>query len=551
MTPKPIPSDSGLPLVLQVAFAGKRCLLDPARATESTTAAFHKAVTRMLSERLSRLPSDFSLPPSYRICGISSLAVGGDTLFSQSCESLGWWQRVFLPQQREDFLAARGSSGPDFSAEQARDARRLLASPHIIEERVASVASDRHTRFKDVNVELVRVCDVLVCLLAAETPEDQEKKKSQPAGTQETLKLAQRWRRPVLEVRVSIGDDGAPSLIETWHWPPAGSRETSQPLAFHPPTAPAPLNRLECPGCTLDEPAAYRQTLKNFCSTEAGKRQRFFRWAALIIVGTHVMATALALAALKIHGEIALLWLLAFELFFLVSGLSYHEWLHLSHAARDWAMARLSAEVARSVISLAVIPRPLQHLFDLPMPPELRPLLRTLNVLHLFGIRSLRTDWQTRRDKYLEDRLRKPKVGQIDYYETTLRKAILWLNFGRAVFYIGSAGAFVATFAKLCLSQHLWHAAPATHDVATTILGFLAVFLPVMAVAALSLAAAFDLEARVHTYRKTLEFLREQDRLLAEAETENEFATLAMKTEAHLLGETATWHARRAYTGVA
>lgn len=488
----------------QVASAGKRRLLDPARHPSVDPKAFQAALAGQLTERLRRLPADLGISPRHEIGALSSLAAGGDLLFTRACAALGWWQRLLLPQPREDFLAAGGESGPDFSAGEAEEKRRLLAGPQIIEERVGSLSADRHTRFEDVNLELVRVCDVLVCLLPAEFSEDKR------AGTLETLNLAKRWRRPVLELRSGLREDGTPTLTGQRHWPSA--KETApDPSAnrFVPPGLPAPLDRIHGATGGLSDAAAYRQTLKDFATEAAKRRRKRFKWAALIIVGAHVIATALALLAIKTHGEAALIWLPGVELSFLATGLAYHEWLHRWHAAREWAMARLSAEIARSVIPLAGVPRALRHLFDLPMPDNLRPLLRTLDVLHLAGLRTLTADWQTRRQAYVADRLRKPKVGQLDYYGERLESARRWLTLARGTFYLGSVGACLATAAKLALTLDAWHASPATHGTAAATFGFLAVMLPVLAVAALSLAAAFDLEARVHTYEEILAFLQE------------------------------------------
>ncbi|MBI5424987.1 MAG: hypothetical protein HZA32_12995 [Opitutae bacterium] len=542
-SPSQSPTASGLPLVVQVAFAGKRRLFDPPHASSGDEAAFAAAVERLLVERLHRLQTELG---GGRVCGLSSLAAGGDLMFARSCQQLGWWQRVLLPQPREDFLAACGSGGPDFTPAEAEEARRLLLGGHVIEERVASVASERATRFEDVNLELVRICDVLVCLLPGAATADK------PAGTRATLALAQRWHRPVLEIGVTVGKDGKPVLSEQWHCPPSKTAGAC-PAApgFAPARLPAPLDRITPPATGLDDAAAYRAALKQFSSATATRMQRRFKWAALIIVGAHVAATALALAALKIHGETALHWLLGIELSFLLFGLGYHEYLHRSHAAQRWAMARLSAEVARSAIPLAGVPRSLRYLFELPMPGELRPLLRTLNVLHLAGLSARTGTWQARRETYVAERLRKPVNGQLDYYARRLAQARRWLQVAQATFFVGSAGAFAATAAKLGLALDWWHVGTAAHDLAAGGLGSLAVFLPVVAVAALSLAGAFDLEARVHTYAEMLEFLQHHTHLIEAAVSENEFATLALQIEARLLGETANWHARRAFTGVA
>ena len=84
-----------------------------------------------------------------------------------------------------------------------------------------------------------------------------------------------------------------------------------------------------------------------------------------------------------------------------------------------------------------------------------------------------------------------------------------------------------------------------------TLLGFLAVVLPVSAVAVLSLAAANDLQARQHTFGEMLDFLQIQQNRLRLAASRRDFTRIVMETESRLLGETVNWFSRRSFTGVA
>ncbi len=87
-------------------------------------------------------------------------------------------------------------------------------------------------------------------------------------------------------------------------------------------------------------------------------------------------------------------------------------------------------------------------------------------------------------------------------------------------------------------------------DVLVVGFGLAAILLPLVAVGALSLAAAFDLEARHHTFGDTCAFLAMQAERIAQATTFRELAGLVSETEAHLLGETVTWYARRSFLSV-
>jgi hypothetical protein len=211
-TPKRVKNERpGVPLVVQVGFAGSRVLLNPNAPANVDAAGFHDAVQRRLTTRLGQLRAELGLTDRHFFCGLSQLAIGADTLFTRTCADLNWPQRFFLPQQREDFLNAAGSSGtPDFTPGQREVARALFDSPHVVQERVVSDSTDRETRFQDVNLELVRVSDVLVCLMRAGAD-------TQPGGTGDLMAEASRRQRPLLEIQVDVGSDGQPAFSEEWH----------------------------------------------------------------------------------------------------------------------------------------------------------------------------------------------------------------------------------------------------------------------------------------------------------------------------------------------
>src|SRR5688572_4565999 len=127
----------GLPLVVQVGFAGSRALFDERTHPQVRVDDFSDAMLVDLKERLRALPSQLGLSERHFICGLSQLAIGADTIFTRALLELNWPQRFFLPQNRDDFLAAVGSDGkPDFDARQRDAARTLFESPHAIQERV-------------------------------------------------------------------------------------------------------------------------------------------------------------------------------------------------------------------------------------------------------------------------------------------------------------------------------------------------------------------------------------------------------------------------------
>jgi len=519
------------PLVVQVGFAGTRRL----------PAGLEEQIQVQVAEQIEGLCKSLNLKPRHFLCGISQLAIGADTVFTRVCQSLQIPQRIFLPQHRDEFLNAVGTSGPDFDPSQKDAARTLFNSPHVIQERVVSDAADRRERFHDVNLEILRASDVIVCLVAA-------KSSGTAGGTQELIDLATKRRRPVLELSVEVVE-GKPILTSKWH-----GQEN-----FRMPVLPAAIDSgatEAADGTIPPNVSAYYGSLKKLASNSANKQRKFFKWAASVVIGAHVLATMLAVVALTQHStqhSSLISWLLLVELLLLAAGFGMHQYIHRSHAVENWALSRLVAEVARSVTAIGDFHAYLEHLFSLPFPQQLRPLLRTVSMLHLQNSRShAREPWEGRRTSYISSRLVDPeKKAQIPYHEGVASTAHCWLTVARRTFYAASVGAIFCTFTKLLIMCNWIPLEPHAAAQLAPVLGSFAVVLPVIAVAALSLAAAFDVEARYHTSKELLEFLQQQVGLLQNASSLHEYSRLMLETESRLLGETVNWYARRSFLGVA
>lgn len=524
-----------LPLVVQLGFSGSRKLCDFANHPALDPEKFHAAVEDHLRGRLETLPAELGLSPQHFLCGISQIAIGADTLFTRACASLEMPQRIFLPQHRDEYLTAGSKSGSDFSEPEKATARELLKSPHLIQLRVVSDAADRNDRFHETQLEITRVSDLLVCLIRPDAS-------NLPGGTRAIIELAKKRRRPTLVITVSIEND-RPVFEETWH-----HRDR-----FHPPVLPAGIARATLPEGSPPTIAAYCGVLKSLGNLQADWQRKLFRIVAAIIIGTHILATICAVLAMGLlHDPQVLPWLLAVELLFLAGGFMVHQYLHRSRACNVWAMSRTVAEIARSVAAIGPIHLYLEPLFTLPFPATLRPLLRTISVLHLRATHhSAGTgSWQEMRDTYLAKRLTDPEFhAQLPYHRQVLQKSKRSLRRAHHAFLFCTIAAFLATAAKL-VSSFAGHASHGT-SVAESILGSLAIILPVLAVAALSLAAAFDLEARVHTAEEMIAFLDQQKNHLKHAGSPREVARLLLETETRLLGEVANWQSRRSFTGIA
>jgi hypothetical protein len=521
-----------LPLVVQLGFAGSRVLV-PTDWDGSLAAGFEDALAQRLAARLDALRRDLGLTTHF-LCGISQIAIGADTAFTRACAERHVPQRIFLPQHREDFLNAAGESGPDFSPSQRAVARELLSLPHIIQECVVSDSRDRVARFEDVNLEIVDQCDILVCLVRKEAG-------GGPGGTQHAMDVATSRDVPVLEIEVAV-DGTAPRLAEKWH----GKERFRLPTAPDAVAHPSPFQFGE--EGSVPDGRSYTEQLHAYASARAESHQAFFQSAAHRVIGAHLVATLLASVALSLHGWPALWTLLACEILFLTLGFGIHQYVHHTRANHVWAVARATAEITRSTQAVSGVRATLAYLLALPYPPSLKPLLRTLAVLHLCGTRGVAaTDWERRRHEYVVERV----SDQLRYYAKNSERSESAARHASSTFFYATLSAIVATSVKLLVVTGVWTLPPEWEHEFAEALGTLAIVLPVLAVAALSLAAALDREARGHTFEELAAFLGAQKARLLQARSEREFARLLLETESHLLGENATWLTRRSFTGLA
>ena len=526
------------PLVIQIGFAGARSLVDMADFPDADPAAVEASVREALGDLLRGLPGELKVQSDeVLLCGISQIAIGADIAFTEACGELGILQRIFLPQHLDAYFAAVGGRGPDFEEDQRRRAERLLGEEHIIETRLVSDSHVRHERFRDVNLEIIRESDVLICVVRKD-------QRGSSGGTHELLDLAGTLNRPTIILEVSIGEDNEPMI----------TRRDADLNAFEVPRLPPELAgeavALEFSG-DFPNGEDYCAGLQELSSRHANTLSLRFKWAALLIVGGHVLATFLALVALKLHSPVVP-WLLGLELLSLGIGLWIHHNVHVTHSTPRCATFRVLAELASSVKAIGSFPVSQGHLFSLPFDEKFDSILRTVSVLQMRdSFRGGTENWQSHRDTYTKERLTNSEDrGQISYHERTHARAEAWLSRTRIIFYATSFLAIVATTLKLLAMCDCLPLAGADGKVLPAVLGVLAVALPVIAVAALSLATAFDLEAREGISSEMVGFLTDQVARLKNATDAREYQRLLIETETRLLGETANWFARRSYVGV-
>ena len=404
---------SAIPIVVSLGFAGSRRLLPHSgQHAHAQVERFHQSLQRQLVDVLRSLPGELGLSSAHVFCGVSQIAIGADTVFTRACADLKLPQRIFLPQSRDSYLAAGGpEESDDFAVEEISAAMHLLDSPHVIEESVVSDGSDRATRFTDTNLEIIRECDLFVCLLRADAA-------GQPGGTLELLNKARRLGAPVLEIRAGLDGDEAVCTLTRHNWPtqqaPAGRAQWRPPvlparLMANTHTAAPPMAAAEH---ILTDARGRIAALAAISNDEATRYRGKFRYAAAYIIGAHLSATVCAVVGLKVGaGADITAWLLV-ELLLLASGVATHFALHHSGNVKSWAIYRLTAELCTSILAISNLRVSMLNLYNMPFPSGLLPLLRTLHVLQLIACRTGSAPWPALRDTYFNERL----DGQISYY---------------------------------------------------------------------------------------------------------------------------------------
>lgn len=548
--------DMQLPLVVQIGFSGSRELFSLAASTGGRNQEQLELEAELASqfEEILRdeIQFNFENKSNLFFCGISQAAIGSDIVFSNACKKLRWTQRIFLPQHRDAYLNAEGTYGPDFTDSQRADTEQVLSSSHIIQERVVSHSVNRQERFEETNLEIIHASDVLVAIV-------NEDNIGRKGGTDQFIKSAQQRSRPLLKITVKANPDSGVQLSHEWIGPPINIPQLPASIAKEKTKIDRSAIWPSRSSAEADIPSSneYTKYLKNLSSEKSKWKQNLFKWYASIIIGSHIAATLMATIALKL-GNVEfhklLIWLLNCEIAFLVVGFGVHQWLHKTHAVEHWALYRLIAEVARSRGGVGTLHVYLSHFFTLPFHKSLNPLLRTINVLHLFSTRKTSENWQTHRKRYIEERLGPFSNDirlQIPYYDHSSKQAKRKHKRCLSVFKFASLIAIIATAIKLLVALHWIPLDENVVKTVKTITGSIAIMLPIIAVAVLSLAAAFDFVATEHTSKELHEFLVLQVELLEQSSSSVEYSRLVLQTEERLLGETVNWYSRRTFVSVA
>jgi hypothetical protein len=545
------------PLVVHVALAGSRQLYDARAHPELRAEEIERQVAAQCEQRLRELPAALGLSDQHFLCGVSQLAAGVDTAFASACQVLGMPQRILLPERADNYLQAASAGGqPDFTPAQRETASQLLASPHIIEVRVASTASDRTRRFEETNLALLRGSDVVLCLV-------RENAVPRAGGTASLIRRARAMGKPVLELGIHIVEGRA--VVQ----PLKPLREWDNGPDYTLPGVAPELADLALPapgafGTALPSASAYIAAIKAHSRARTQQHRKLFNRGAAQVIGFHVLATVLAAGVLAFHPPAP--WtglMLGLELLLIGLGLYQHRRLHHESLMRAWAVTRASGEAMRSLSHAHSIGEPLDYALALPWDGGLLPLLNTCCVLghrdrRLAPPRDSESDEaRALRATYLQRRLLEETglAGQLPYYRFHAADATRQFRRLNRWFWRLALAAITATSLKLLLSINTcvagWPCFGPPPALLITLAGLTAILAPVAAVGFLSWASAGDLDARAKTFDEMQRFLAHKVDQLKACEHGLEFHHLVREVETHLLGENLQWYARRIFVSVA
>ncbi len=539
-----------LSCVVNLGFAGSRCLYTKDDHVIKPK-DFEDELLKQLIKELDKFKKELKLSSQHFFCGISQIAIGADMLFARACQKEGIPHRLFLPQHFDQYLEAVGNNGQDFNTKQKDDAKELSESGNIIQKRVVSDAHDRRARFEETNLEILRASDVVVCLI-------RKGSEGKIGGTHELFDLAIRRGKLVLKLNLTV-KKGLPELTRQQH-------NLDYKKKFTLPKLPHWLTTNDSVTPKNDDNSVsnlirieeYTARVKEIASNQANDARWGFEKLARTIIYTHIIATILATLIVLVSGfhfegltkkgiGAGIIFLLAGEMFLLAIGIYAHHSLHHKKISRDWASSRLVAEIARSVMAIQ-FPCQFNYLLNLSLPDNVRRLTRTMNTLHLRSTHTNpNTNWKKTGKDYIEKRL----TVQSDYYKEKLDEEKRKLIMSKELFVEFSIFAIVATLSKLLIKLFDPYLNCKLLPLISGAMGFIAIVSPVIAVGAVSLAAALDWKARVHTYQEMVDYLKQQENILNNVDSAIEVEKLILETESHLLGETANWFTRRSFTDVA
>jgi hypothetical protein len=472
------------------------------------------------------------------LAAISSIAVGGDTVFAEQVWNAGIKWIALLPFPEDEFKKDAKFGDEPESVWMKRWERSKESLDKAVVTDIWSPVRDEKS-YKDVGINMVDECDILIAVW------DGQKAKG-PGGTAEIVAYAraQRIPKPVVWIHAETGK------VVRKHFPERFIDETYEILSRWKPT-----KRKEARNAVED----FFNRVDDFASVRINKI-RYLEMRVIIYntVAAFIVGLTLAFRLTQVDWVTASLVAVGFGFFAALL-------LQWSYQKEIALQARLLAEFCRSLLATWDFPERLTDLYRGNV-PQLQHLMRSLlwNRDIERNNREVKTntppataagkDLTAFTTHYIADRLENPKTGQINYYRKQWRKSapkVFW--YGRAAF-VASATAVVAalTLEFLDLPAN-YNPFPAISNLIVDTgkaevphefpwLDCLGIAAPLVASVFTALVTVNEHKRRAARYQEMEQFLEDAKLRLSNVLTHRAIRRVIIETETALLGENYQWY---------
>ena len=479
-----------LPMVSILGFTGHRKLSDPAH------------LRHLIRDFLARYKAS-----SATVCGVSSLAEGGDLLFAESCIEMGIPLQVLLPFSREMFRA-------DFDSETWAHVESVLRNAIDVE--VTDNGGNREECYYECGIETVQRSQTMLALWDGEPSRGL-------GGTGEIVQFARSMGKPVTWIHSGTG------AIEFLGTNCSAMGMNDSELDF--------LNSLPEPACTdrSDTPIDLAECwLEKMDAAASRFAPRLRRMAAIPMVVTSAVAV---LTLIPVARHAAPLWSVGCGVLGLLAA-ALPALIHLKRQQLDWARSRSAAEVCRSMLALWKTPGRYDVL-DEETVPELGGMIRAFQYLKMEDRRTSATDLEQFKSEYRRNRFQ----HQIKYFlRQAARSSAVDRRLSRVIrfcVYIGIA----LMFARGILSLLSPPASPGKLWITV-----LAALLFEVATIARALIVVYDIERRQARYRELSQNLKLWEQEFSALQTWPSVLRVSARIERTLLAELLEWRSLAKHT---
>jgi hypothetical protein len=477
------PDQSALPPIWVIGFTGHRHLPDG----EKVGRALRRVVESLRAEIAGKL------------IGYSSIAIGADTLFAETCIALGIPWIALLPRPKEDFK--KDFTEPDWkrTSELLQQAARVESLP---------AARDRELGYLEGGLSTVEEADILIAVWNGESSRG-------TGGTAEVVEHAENLAKPIividpasLEIKRKNFADGTFSDEEMNQL----NLVSGQNSVF--PSGPAK----EC----------VRQFFKRVDARAARIAPRYRRWVGASVI-MNAIAAVLGAASITLSLNSRALDVTIFLL--TAAAMIAVAFIKKKGSHRQWIRNRIAAEICRS--SLAT-----WDLEDVAAPVWFNQLngfgrlVRSVRLLRLSDKAKPEVNLDDWRRNYLSNRIDQ-QLAYVDRRRRRLTAALLIFTFGFWIFsVIGIARTILSAVLTGTQSDLL-----RSHVFSS----FLPIALPIAAGCVLSLISIFDLHRQIARSKAMQERLTEVRNQIEKAASLSSMRRAVENAENNFAAELLEW----------